>query len=90
MEEAFVLWQNTIRSDAEKKKASVKKLDSNAAAADNRNGQTAPITAEILGAKVTVLADTGSDYPAVQRSALQDSRMIYPLSRWRCCRSQSC
>jgi hypothetical protein len=41
---------------------------------DNRDGQTAYLTAENLGVKVTVLADTGSDYSAIPRSAAEDAR----------------
>jgi hypothetical protein len=41
---------------------------------DNRDGQTAYLTAENLGVKVTVLADTGSDYSAIPRSAVEDAR----------------
>jgi hypothetical protein len=42
--------------------------------ADNRDGQTAYLTAENLGVKVTVLEDTGSDYSAISRSAVKDAR----------------
>jgi hypothetical protein len=41
---------------------------------DNRDSQTAYLTAENLGVKVTVLADTGSDYSAIPRSAEEDAR----------------
>jgi hypothetical protein len=49
-------------------------LGNNKATDDNRDGQTANLTAENLGVKVTVLADTGSDYSAIPRSALEDAR----------------
>jgi hypothetical protein len=49
-------------------------LGKNGATADDRDGQTAYLTAENLGVKVTVLADTGSDYSAVPRSAVEDAR----------------
>jgi hypothetical protein len=39
-----------------------------------RDGQTAYLTAENFGVKVTVLAYTGSDYSAVPRCAVEDTR----------------
>jgi hypothetical protein len=59
---------------ADKKKAHFKTLGNNRATADNRDGQTAYLTAENLGVNVTVLADTGSDYSAIPRSAVEDAR----------------
>jgi hypothetical protein len=41
---------------------------------DNRDGQTTCLTAENLGVKVTVLADTGFEYCAIPRSAVEDAR----------------
>jgi hypothetical protein len=41
---------------------------------DNRDGQTAYLTPENFEVKVTVLADTGSDYSAIPRSAVEDAR----------------
>jgi hypothetical protein len=49
-------------------------LGNNGATSENRDGQTAYLTAENLGVKVTVLADTGSDYSAISRSAVEDAR----------------
>jgi hypothetical protein len=49
-------------------------LGNNRATDDNRDGQTAYLTAENLGVKVTILADTGSDYSAIPRSAVEDAR----------------
>jgi hypothetical protein len=49
-------------------------LGKNGATADSRDGQTAYLTAENLGVKVTVLADTGSDYSDIPRSAVKDER----------------
>jgi hypothetical protein len=49
-------------------------LGNDGATSDNRDGQTAYLTAENLGATVTVLADTGSDYSAIPRSAVEDAR----------------
>jgi hypothetical protein len=60
--------------DAEKKKVNFKTLGNNRATADNRDGQTAYLTAKNLGVKVTVLADTGSDYSAIPLSAVEDAR----------------
>jgi hypothetical protein len=64
----------TRRRDADKKKAYFKTLGNNRATADIIDDQTAYLTAENLGVKVTVLADTDYDYSAIPRSALQDSR----------------
>jgi hypothetical protein len=41
---------------------------------ENRDGQTAYLMAETLGVKVTVLADTGSDYSDIPRSVVEDAR----------------
>jgi hypothetical protein len=62
------------KRDADKKKEIFKTLGNNGATADNRNGQTAYLTTENLGVKVTVLADTGSDYSAIPRLAVEDAR----------------
>jgi hypothetical protein len=63
-----------MKSDADKKKANFKSLSSGGATADNRNGQTAYLTAENLRVKVMVLADIGSDYSAMPHSAVEDAR----------------
>jgi hypothetical protein len=62
------------KRDADKKKANFKTLGNNGATSENRDGQTAYLTAENLGVKVTVLADTGSDYSAIPRSPVDDAR----------------
>jgi hypothetical protein len=62
------------KRDADKKKANFKNLGNKGATADNRDVQTAYLTAENLGVKVTVLADTGLDYSAIPRSAMEDAR----------------
>jgi hypothetical protein len=62
------------KRDADKKKANFKTLGNNGATSENRDGQAAYLTAENLGVKVTVLADTGSDYSAIPRSAVEDAR----------------
>jgi hypothetical protein len=62
------------KRDADKQKANFKTLGNNGAASGNRVGQTAYLTAENLGVKVTVLADTGSDNPAIPRCAVEDAR----------------
>jgi hypothetical protein len=62
------------KRDADKKKANFKSLGNNGPTSENRDGQTAYLTAENLGVKVTVLADTGSDYSALSRSAVEDAR----------------
>jgi hypothetical protein len=60
--------------DADRKKANFKTLGNKGATSDNKDGQTAYLTAENLGVKVTVLADTGSDYFDIPRSAVEDER----------------
>jgi hypothetical protein len=62
------------KRDADKKKANFKTLGKNKATSDNRDGQTAYLTADNLGVKVTVLADTGSNYSAIPHSAVEDAR----------------
>jgi hypothetical protein len=55
-------------------------LGNDRATDDNRDGLTAYLTAENLGAKVTVLADTGSDYSAISRSTVEDAMKCgFPL-----------
>jgi hypothetical protein len=68
------------KRDVNKKKANFKTLGNNEATSDNRDGQTANLTAANLGVKVTVLADTDSDYSAISRSAVKDARTrCFPL-----------
>jgi hypothetical protein len=62
------------RKNSDKKKVNFKTLSNNGATSEIRDGQTAYLTAENLGVKVTVLADTGSDYSATPRSAAEDAR----------------
>jgi hypothetical protein len=62
------------KSDADKKKASIKTSGSNGAKLENRDGQTAALTAAKLGVNVTVLAGTGSDYSDISRSVAGDAR----------------
>jgi hypothetical protein len=55
-------------------------LGNNGATNDNRDGQTAYLMAENLGVKVLVLADTGSDFSAIPRSAVEDAgKRGFPL-----------
>jgi hypothetical protein len=56
------------------KKANSKTLGNKEATADKRDGQIAYLTAENLGVKFTVLADTGSYFFAIPRSAVEDAR----------------
>jgi hypothetical protein len=58
------------KKDADKKKENFKTLGNNGATSDNTDGQTAYLTAENLEVKVTVLADTGSEYSATPLSAV--------------------
>jgi hypothetical protein len=62
------------KRDGDKKEANFITFAINGGTANNRDGQTAYLTAENLGVKVTVLADTGSDYSAIPRSAVEDAR----------------
>jgi hypothetical protein len=78
------------KRNADKKEVNFKTLGNNGAKADNRDDQTAYITAENFGVKVTVLADTRSDYSAITRSAVEDARKRGFLSRSRRCRRPSC
>jgi hypothetical protein len=74
-DEAMVLLSEYKKKrDADKKKANIKTLGNNRATDDNRDGQTAYLTAENLGVKVTVLTDTCSDCSATPRSAVEDAR----------------
>jgi hypothetical protein len=57
--------------------ANFKMLGNNGATADNRDGQTTYLTADNLGVKVTVLADTGS-YP-LKVELLPEPIMCYAL-----------
>jgi hypothetical protein len=73
--EAIVLLSKYKKKrDADMKKANFKTLGNNGATADNRDSHTAHLTAQNLGVKVTVLADTDSDYSAIPRSAVEDAR----------------
>jgi hypothetical protein len=73
-DEAIVLLSECKeKRDADKKKANFKTLGNNGATQDNRDSQTAFLTAENLEFKVTVLADTSSDYSAIPRSAVEDA-----------------
>jgi hypothetical protein len=56
------------------KRRHFKSLGNNGATADNRDGQAAILKAENLGVKVTVFADTGSDYSDIPLSAVEDAR----------------
>jgi hypothetical protein len=79
-EATILLSEYKKKRDADKKKANFKTLDNNGATADNRDRQTAYLTAENLGVKVAELADTGSDYFAIPRSAVEDARRSgFPL-----------
>jgi hypothetical protein len=62
------------KRDADKKKANLMTLGNNGTPSENRNLQTAYLTAENLGVKVTLLPDTGSDYSSIPRSAVENAR----------------
>jgi hypothetical protein len=76
--------------DADKKNANFKTLGNNGETSDNRDDQTAYLTAENLGVKVTVLADTGSDYSTIGAVLWRTQRSVASISRSRNCRSPSC
>jgi hypothetical protein len=74
-DEAIVLLSEYKKKrDTDKKKENFKTFGDNGATADDRDGRTAYLTAENLGVKVTVLADTGYDYSAISRSAVENAR----------------
>jgi hypothetical protein len=73
-EDIVLLSEYKKKRDADKKKEHFKTLGNNGATSENRDGQTAYLTAENLEVKVTLLADTGSDYSAIPRSAVDDAR----------------
>jgi hypothetical protein len=74
-DEAIVLLSEYKKMrDADKKRANFKTLGNNRATTKNRDGQTAYLMAKNLGVKVTVLADTGSDYSTIPRSTVRDAR----------------
>jgi hypothetical protein len=79
--EAIVLLSEYKKKrDADKTKANFKTLGNNGATSENRDGQTASLSAENLGVKVTVLSDTGSDNSAISRSAVEDAmKRGFPL-----------
>jgi hypothetical protein len=72
--EIFVLFFKYKKRYADVKKANFKTLGNNGATSEKRDGQSAYLTAENLGVKVTILADTGSDYSATASSAVEDAR----------------
>jgi hypothetical protein len=74
IEAIVLLSEYKTKRDADKNKANFKTLGNNGATENNRDDQTAYLTAENLGVKVTVLADTGSDYSAIPRSAVEDAK----------------
>jgi hypothetical protein len=76
--EAIVLFSEfKNKRDPDKKKANFKTLGNKGATADNRDGQTAYLTAENLG---VILVYTGSDYLAILRSDVEDARRrVFPL-----------
>jgi hypothetical protein len=69
-----LLSEYKTKRDADKKKENFKTLGNNEATSENRDSQTAYLTADDLGVKVTVLADAGSDFSAIPRSAVEDAR----------------
>jgi hypothetical protein len=91
-DEAIVLLSEyKNKRDSDKKKANSKTLGNNRAKSDNSDGQTAYLTAENLGVKVTVLADTQALATPLYRAVLWRMQgSVASLSRSRCCRSPSC
>jgi hypothetical protein len=66
-----MLAEYSKQRDDDKKRANFRTLGNNGAMSDNRDGQTVYLTAENLRVKVTMLADTGSKYSAIPRSAVE-------------------
>jgi hypothetical protein len=62
------------KRDADTKKANSKTLGNNEATSEIGDVQTAYLTAENLGVKVTILTDTGSDYSAIPHSSVEGAR----------------
>jgi hypothetical protein len=90
-DEAIVLFSaHKKKKDVDKKKENVIKLGKNRAKADDRDGQTAYLTAENLGVEVTVLEDTGSYFSAIPCSAVMNARKLTSLSSSRYFRCVSC
>jgi hypothetical protein len=90
-DEAMVLFSEYKKKrDADKKKANFKTLGNNGAAADNRGSQTAYLTAENLGVKVTVCQTQALTTPLYRAGLWRTQRNVDSLSRSRCCRSPSC
>jgi hypothetical protein len=73
-EDIVLLSEYKKKRDADKKKAKLKTLGNDRETSEIRNDQTAYLTAAKLGVKVTVLADTGSDYSTISRSAVEDAK----------------
>jgi hypothetical protein len=68
------------KRDADKKYVNFKTFSNIGATSEYRGGQTAYLTAENLGVKVTVLADTGSDYSDIPRRSVENaSKRGFPL-----------
>jgi hypothetical protein len=90
-DEAIVLLSEYKKKrDADKKKANFKTLGNNRATTENRDGQTAYLTAEDLGVKITVLTETGSDFSLYRAVLWRTQVSVASLSKSRCCRSPSC
>jgi hypothetical protein len=73
-EDIVLLSEHKKTRDADKKRANFKDSGNKGSTAENREGQTAYLTAENLRVKVTAFADTGSNYLARPRSAVEDAR----------------
>jgi hypothetical protein len=71
------------------KKANFKTFSNNRETADNRDGQTVYLTAENLGVKVTILADTGLEYSAISAVLWRTQGSVAFLALSRCCWSPS-
>jgi hypothetical protein len=62
------------KRNAGKKEENIQTICNKGPAADSRDGQITYLMAENLRFKVAVLADSGSDYSAISRSAVEYAR----------------
>jgi hypothetical protein len=89
--EAMVLLSEYKKKrDADKKKENFKTLVNNRATSDNRDGQTAYLTAENLGVKVTFRQTQALTTPLYRAVLWRTQESLASLSKSRCCRSPSC
>jgi hypothetical protein len=89
-EDIALLSEFKKKRDADKKKANFKTLSNNGATSENRDGQTAYLTAEKLGVKVRYWQTQALISPLYRAVLWMTQGSVASLSRSRCCRSPSC